>query len=113
MKKNEALIIMLLFSIALIMLFCGCDSFKPVKQEILSEYPECVVMLNSGEIYKGDKDKSGTVSPVTDCLKAIKRQRCAMEVFNKQIDCNGKKVYVIDWEADRDKMNSFNECLLK
>lgn len=96
-----------------VMLFSGCDSFKPVKQEVLSEYPECIVMLNSGEIYKGDKDKSGTVSPVIECIKAVKRQRCAIEVFNKTVDCNGKKVYVVDWGADKDKMNEFNECMVK
>jgi hypothetical protein len=105
--------ILLFICMAVALVFSGCDSFKPVKQEVLSEYPECVVMLNAGEIYKGDKDKSGTVSPVTKCLDSIKRQRCAMEVFNKQVDCNGKKIYVVDWGADKDRMNQYNECLLK
>jgi len=63
MDRTQWKIILFFSAIALLMLFCGCDSFKPVKGEALMEYPECVVMLNSGEIYKGDKDKSGTVTP--------------------------------------------------
>jgi len=93
--------------------FCGCDSFKEVKPDVLSDYPECIVMMNAGEIYKGsDKDKSGTVLPVSECLNSIKRQRCAMEVFNKQIECNGKKIYVVDWD-DEKGMYKFNDCMSK
>ena len=112
MKMNKFIHVFIICIIS-VFFYTGCDSFKPVKSEVLSDYPECVVMLNSGEIYKGDKDKSGTVSPVTECLKAVKRQRCAMEVFNKQIDCNGKKIFVVDWNAEKDKISNYNECLLK
>lgn len=104
--------IMILLSLLVIILIAtGCDTFKPIKGESLSEYPECIVMLNTGEIYKGDKDKSGTVSPVISCLDSIKRQRCAMEVFNKKILCGKKEIYVVDWD-DTTKMPKFNACLL-
>lgn len=101
-----------MIAFTIIVLSTGCDSFKEVQPQVLTDYPECVVMLNTGEIYKGaDKDKSGTVLPVAECLSSIKRQRCAMEVFNKLTYCNGKKIYVIDWGADKDKMSQFNDCM--
>lgn len=109
MKK----LLILMISIIATLSFNGCDTFSEVKPEVLAKYPECVVMMNAGEIYKGDKDKSGTVTPLTECLKSIKRQRCAREVFKTFTESKDHKIYSVDWGCSKEKMNQFNECMLK
>jgi hypothetical protein len=84
----------------------ACNSFNPVEKEALSSYPECVLLLNMAEAYKAGVDKSGVVLSSDACLKAIKRERCAKEVFQKKID----DCYVIDW-SDKDKIAIFDACM--
>lgn len=109
-KKYEIALCVLLIILVIIMavILSGCSTFSPVKENVLSEYPECVVMLNAGEIYKKSDDKSGTVNPLSACISSIKRGRCAREVFNKKVD----NIYVVEWDS-KEKMALFNECLLK
>ncbi len=106
-----ALIILCILCMIMIWL-TGCSSFNEKSPQILEDYPECVVMLNTGEIYKGDKDKSGTVSPVNSCLDAIKRRRCAIEAFNKFVTVNEKSYYVVDW-SDKAGLERYNACMLR
>jgi hypothetical protein len=108
LSRTEKIIFIICIAVALIMFFCSCNSFNPIGKTELSEYPECMVFLNTGELYKKVEEKSGTVLPVDACLKAIKRNRCVMEVFQKKID----NKYVADW-TDKEKIYQFNECLLK
>jgi hypothetical protein len=102
LSRNEIIVFFICMAVAICALIC-CNTFTPVKPQLLAEYPECIVFLNSGEVYRKGEDKSGTVLPVDACLNAIKRQRCAKEVFGES---------GVIW-SDKDKMYLFNDCLTK
>ena len=103
--KRLGFFVVMIFSL-LAMSMVGCNTFNEIGEKQLSSYPECVVMLNSGEIYKTSKDKSGTVNPLSACLKSIDRQRCAMEVWGKEENSPAK----VDW-SDEKKLLLFYKCM--
>ena len=85
----------------------ACSTYNAVESEKLSNYPECVLAMNTYEAYKSVGEKSGIVLPSDACLKAIKRNRCIREIWNTKADDG---YYMPDWSDEKGR-GQFDSCM--
>ena len=108
-KLTFATLVLVVVSVSITVLVPGCKSnYKPVAEEQLKNYPECVFAMNTFKAYEDSKEKSGVVLPGKACLDAIKRQRCIREIWHRQ-DVDG--YWMPEWDDVMNK-SEFASCMI-